>query len=113
MAFAAGDLTDQLMIQVKTEERSDPHGTPKLAWKDVRWIWCKIEALSTGEQQKATGQVELGTFRIKVPWLAGQWITAKHRGRWLNAQGQLLEFTGLLPVPSKDELIIQAAAITV
>lgn len=113
MAFAPGDLTDQLMIQVETELRSNDHGTPKLAWRDVRWIWCKVETLGSGEQQKATGQIELSTFRIKTNWLAGQWITAKHRGRWLNAGGQLLEFTGLLPVPSKDELIIQAAAITV
>jgi head-tail adaptor len=113
VAFAPGELTDQLMIQALTVERSDDHGTPKPAWKDVRWIWCKIDAQVTGEQQKATGQVELGTFRIETNWLAGQWITAKHRGRWLTAKGQLLEFTGILPDPSKDELVIQAAAITV
>jgi head-tail adaptor len=114
MAFGAGELTDQLMLQERNTAPSEGgHGVPKLGWKDVRWIWCKVDVRTAGEQPKATGQVELGIFTIKTSWLGGRWITAKMRGRWLNAGGQLLEIIGLRPVPAKDELYIEAAAITV
>ena len=57
MAFSPGELTDQLMLQERISLPSEGgHGVPKLDWRDVRWIWCKVDARTSGEQPKATGK---------------------------------------------------------
>lgn len=107
----AGELNEELMIQTEETISSDEHGTPKQAWKDRDWVYCKIESLGGSEYERATGQVFVGGYRIKLRLQGAEWITTKMRGRWVTGSGQILEFTSLQPNPRKDELIVMASEV--
>ncbi len=111
MAVPTGELTNRLMIQEKIRTQSNESGSPKHEWRDVKWIWCSVQSIGSTEQQKATGQVEIRTVRVKAALMGNSWINASQRGLWLDCNGIILNFTGVRPDPSNDELIIECAGL--